>query len=104
MQRCRPEVVTAGRLKSLGVKLGVAGELAVDNHLDAALRPDLGQELTEDAITEPMNLLDPAAELHVGHHLGGYLADGAEFATFGRGCWAPHQKPPSPAKAKPEAL
>ncbi len=32
-----------------------------------------------------------AAETEVGHHLGGNLADGAEFATFGRMCWVLHQ-------------
>ena len=52
------EVVTAGCLKGRGMEAGVLLELFVDDGLNPALGTKLGQEFTEDAIAESMNLLD----------------------------------------------
>ena len=54
------------------------------------LGAQVSERLAKDAITLPAEALDLPPEAEVGHYLGGDLADGAEFATFGRVCWAPH--------------
>jgi len=95
MDRRLPEVVAAGRLKGLRLKLGVPLKLLVDDRLDAALGADLGEELAKDAITKPVKLLNLPPAPQIGHHLGRDGADGAKRAAGGRVCWAPHQDTPS---------
>ena len=98
------EVVAASDLEGLRIEPGVTRELPVDDGHDAALGTELGQEFTKDAIALTVKPLDLAAEPQIGHYLGRDRADGAKRAAGGRVFRAPHQTPPSPVKAKPEAL
>ena len=94
MQGYRPEPIPAGRHEGLGIEPGVAVELLVDDRHDRALGAELGQELTEDSITETVKALDLTAKSAIADDLGRDLADRPERAAGRRVCWgARHDRP-----------
>jgi hypothetical protein len=83
MERRLPELGAASRIEDLGLELGVALELLVDDRSNAALDGHLGKELGENTRPEAVKALDLTAEAQVSNDFGSNPTDASKCAGVG---------------------